>query len=68
MIRHREIDGGDTDGAAKAEPVAHRLAEAVSVAQKFGGTLQLPRLYQLADIGGADGDTVIFHLGDDVAA
>ena len=68
MGRHGQVHRGDADGAADALAVLHRAAEAVAVAQKFGGALHISRLHQCADVGGADGDAVVHHLRDDVAA
>ena len=68
MVRHRQIHRGDADGAADALAVLHRLAQAVAVAQKFLRPLHVTALHQRPDIGGADGDALQRHLGDDVAA
>lgn len=38
------------------------------MAQKFIGPFQLPLGHQGADVGGGDGDALLLHLGDDVAA
>ena len=66
--RHGQIHRGDADGAADALTVLHRAAETVAVSQKLRRPLHVARLDQRADVGGADGDTVMHHLGDDVAA
>ncbi len=38
------------------------------MAQELGGPLQLPLGHQIPDVGGGDGDAVLLHLLDDVAA
>ena len=68
MVRRRQVHGGDADGAAEAAAVGNRAGQAVAMAQEIGGPLHLSAFDKGADIGGADGDAVPGHLGDDVAA
>lgn len=68
--------GGDTQihrgesqgGAADLLAVGHPVCEHVGVAQKVHRPLHLPLGDQGADIGGGDGDALLLHLANDVAA
>ena len=68
MGRHGQVHRGDADGAAQPLAVLHRLTQAVGMAQKQRRPLHVALLHQRADIGGADGDALDLHLGDDIAA